>query len=556
MLDGRQAILANNIFMGCVLGACLFFLPNGVHAATSDSATLEWDANLEPDLAGYRIYHGIAPGIYGLAQTVGKATTYQYPDLALNKTHYFTLTAFDASGNESLPSSEVSKHIADFSASDLMPPSSLTISNLTVASGKTYVVPASGLQVGRTVYIDRAFTFTTVPAGLEGAAYIQTANDDKTAATKTFLSFAVNQPVTVYVGYDLRSNPPPGWLADFTDTGLNLGTTDVPHRLLAKSFSAGTITLGGNRDGGSGNSMYSVIVQPQEGSNPASSTNVFWRKRSSGEVAVWRMNGLTITSVGFPGSASTDWKIEQVGDMNGDGQEDVLWRNSSTGIVGVWLMNEGVMTTSGFLGGVSAEWVIKGIGDMNGDGKADVVWRNSSTGMVAVWLMNGLTITSVEYLGATPLVWKMKQVGDVNGDGKADLVWQNQTSGTVAVWLMNGLTITSVGFPGSAPTGWKIESVGDVNGDGKVDVLWRNTSNGMVAVWLMNGTKMASSGFLGGVPFDWEIKQVSDMNGNGRADVVFQNKTTGMVAVWLMNGLSISSVSYPGSTPVNWIIQR
>jgi hypothetical protein len=27
-------------------------------------------------------------------------------------------------------------------------------------------------------------------------------------------------------------------------------------------------------------------------------------------VAVWLMNGLTITSVGFPGSASTDWEIQ------------------------------------------------------------------------------------------------------------------------------------------------------------------------------------------------------------------------------------------------------
>ncbi len=59
--------------------------------------------------------------------------------------------------------------------------SPLTISNLTVASGQPYVVLASGLQVGGTVYIDRAFTFTTVPTSVQGAAYIQTANNDKAA---------------------------------------------------------------------------------------------------------------------------------------------------------------------------------------------------------------------------------------------------------------------------------------------------------------------------------------------------------------------------------------
>ena len=556
MFHVRATILLKNILAGCVLGSCFFFLPHGVQSATSDSASLQWAANLEPDLAGYRIYHGTTSGIYGIPQTVGKTTTYQYANLESTKTHYFTLTAYDASGNESLPSPEVSKYIAG-SSGGAPPPSSLTNLNLTVASGQSYVVPASGLQVGSTVYRDRSYTFTTVPASLQGAAYIQTANTDKAATNAAFLSFHVNQPVTVYVAHDVRITPKPSWLTTFTNTGQNLVTSDTTLRLFARSFPGGTITLGGNASGG-GSSMYSVIVQPQGGSGipPDTTTIVLWRNTSSGEVAVWRMNGLTITSVGFPGSTSTDWKIEQVGDMNGDGEEDVLWRNTISGVVAIWLMNEGAMTSSGFLGGVPAEWVIKGIGDVNGDGKADVLWRNSNTGMVAVWLMNGLTITSVNFLGSTPLMWKIEQVGDVNGDGKADLVWHNRTSGTVALWLMNGLTVTSVGFPASTSTDWKIQGVGDVNGDGKVDVLWRNTNSGMVAVWLMNGTTMASHGFLGGVPLNWEIKQVSDMNGDGKADVVMQHQTTGMVAVWLMNGLSINSVGFPGSTPVNWKIQR
>jgi hypothetical protein len=264
MLDVRQDILIKNILAGCVLAGCLFFLPNGVQAATSDSATLEWAANFEPDLAGYRIYHGTSSGIYGLPQTVGKTTTYQYHDLAPNKTHYFTLTAFDASGNESLPSSEVSKYIPDSSASDLLPPSSLTISNLMVASGRSYVVPTSGLQAEGTVYIDRSYTFSTVPAGVQGAAYIQTANDDKAVTTANFLSFEVNQPVTVYVAHDTRITSKPSWLSTFTDTSKNLVTSDTTLRLFARDFSAGTITLGGNASGG-GFSMYAVIVQPQEG---------------------------------------------------------------------------------------------------------------------------------------------------------------------------------------------------------------------------------------------------------------------------------------------------
>ena len=554
MPDVRRTNLPRIICWGCVFSFCVLFFPNNVQSATSNSATLQWAANVESDLAGYRIYHGTTPGVYGVPQTVGKTTTYQYANLESNKIHYFTITAYDMLGNESLPSPEVSKYTAS-SSSGAPPPSSLTNLNLTFASGQSYVVPASGLQVGSTVYRDRSYTFTTVPASLQGAAYIQTANTDKAATNAAFLSFHVNQPVTVYVAHDVRITPKPSWLTTFTNTGQNLVTSDTTLRLFARSFPGGTITLGGNASGG-GSSMYSVIVQPKGGSDitPDTTTNVFWRNTSSGEVAVWLMNGLSITSVGFPGSASSDWKIEQVGDMNGDGKMDVLWRSTS-GMVAVWLMNEATIITSGFLGGVPAEWVIKAIGDVNGDGRADVVWRNSNSGMVAIWFLNGQTITSVGYLGITPKSWDIEKVGDVNGDGKADLVWQNQTSGTVAVWLMNGLNFLSVGFPASTSTDWKIQSLGDMNGDGKMDVLWRNTS-GMVAVWLMNGTTIASYNFVGGVPLEWEIKQVSDVNGDGKADVILQSQASGRVAVWMMNGLNVNSIGYPGSTPANWKIQR
>jgi hypothetical protein len=561
MSDGRAGSRLKKCITWWVFGGCLLVLPHGVHAATSDSATLQWTANQEANLAGYRIYRGTNPGVYGVPTTVGKITTYQYANLLTDKTHYFTITAFDASGNESLPSPEVKKYITTTSSSSGTssppPPSSLIISNLTVASGTAYEVSPAGLQVGGTVYRDRTYRYTTVPANVQGAAYIQTANNDKAATAASFLRFTVNQPVSVSVAYDVRLTSKPSWLSTFTDTGKNLVTSDTTLRLYARSFPAGTITLGGNGGGRSG-SMYAVVVQPQ---GPAPDltppkTNVFWRNTSSGEIAVWRMSGLTIASVGFPGSTSRDWVIKEVGDINGDGEDDILWQNSINGVVGIWLMKEGALHSSGFLGGVPVEWVIKGIGDIDGDGQADVIWRNSDSGMVTVWFLEGLSISSVGFLGSTPLVWEIEHVGDINGDGKADLVWQNRMNGTVAVWLMNGLTITSVGFPASTSLDWEIQILGDVNGDKRGDVIWRNKKSGMVSVWLMNGASTPLSGFIGGIPLDWEIKQMSDADGDGKGDVILQNRTNGKVAVWLMNDLKIKSVEFPGSTPVNWEIQK
>lgn len=145
-----------------------------------------------------------------------------------------------------------------------------SISNLTAASGKSYVAHASGLQAGSVAYTDRAYTFTTVPANMKGAGYIQTAMEDKAATTPGFLRFEVNQPVTVYVAHDSRITTKPAWLSTFSDTGQDLALSGHgdPFRLYAQAFPAGTITLGGNA--GSGRySMYSVIIQPEgSGSSP------------------------------------------------------------------------------------------------------------------------------------------------------------------------------------------------------------------------------------------------------------------------------------------------
>ena len=144
---------------------------------------------------------------------------------------------------------------------------SVTITNL-LPSSYAGVPSSPGLQVGSRVYIDRSYTFTTVPASVQGAAYIQTANNDKASTANPFLSFTVDQPVTVYVAYDARL-PLPLWLTNmgFTDTGENLGTTDSPRDLFAQTFPAGPITLGGNES--AGGSMYSVIVQATNGSGPS-----------------------------------------------------------------------------------------------------------------------------------------------------------------------------------------------------------------------------------------------------------------------------------------------
>lgn len=72
------------------------------------SVSLSWNPNPEPDLAGYNVYHGTTPGVYGPVIGVGNTTTYTVPGLAYGQTHYFTVSAYDTAGGESPKSAEVS----------------------------------------------------------------------------------------------------------------------------------------------------------------------------------------------------------------------------------------------------------------------------------------------------------------------------------------------------------------------------------------------------------------------------------------------------------------
>jgi len=78
---------------------------------TISSATLNWNANTETDLAGYKIYVGTQSGTYGAPIVLGIANTYQITNLTIGTTYFFSITAYDKAGNESPHSSEASKSI-------------------------------------------------------------------------------------------------------------------------------------------------------------------------------------------------------------------------------------------------------------------------------------------------------------------------------------------------------------------------------------------------------------------------------------------------------------
>jgi YD repeat-containing protein len=245
--------------------------------------------------------------------------------------------------------------------------------------------------------------------------------------------------------------------------------------------------------------------------------DILWRNTSTGQNAVWYMEGETfIESASVNAVSDQNWKIVGTGDFNSDGKTDILWRNTSTGQNLVWYMNGVTYISYASINAVTDQnWKIVGTGDFDADGKTDILWRNTSTGQNAVWYMNGVTFISSAYTSSVAdQNWKIVGTGDFNSDGKTDILWRNTSTGQNLVWYMNGVTYVSNAYSDTvADQNWKIVGTGDFNADGKTDILWRNTSTGENVVWYMNGIAVA-----GGVQLDtsldtsWQIVGTANFN--------------------------------------------
>jgi hypothetical protein len=101
--------LAQNLLksIAAVFAAALF-LTGSAFAAGTNSVSLAWDPNPEPDVAGYRLQYGLTPGDYPNVIDAGKTTSATANGLNQGTSYYFTVVAYNSAGQASAPSSEVS----------------------------------------------------------------------------------------------------------------------------------------------------------------------------------------------------------------------------------------------------------------------------------------------------------------------------------------------------------------------------------------------------------------------------------------------------------------
>ncbi len=84
----------------CILTVLFLSLP----ALAQVDVQVTWDANTEPDLAGYNVWWGTEAGIYPNSQSAGTATSDIIYGLSEGTTYYIAVTAYDLADNESAKS--------------------------------------------------------------------------------------------------------------------------------------------------------------------------------------------------------------------------------------------------------------------------------------------------------------------------------------------------------------------------------------------------------------------------------------------------------------------
>lgn len=283
-------------------------------------------------------------------------------------------------------------------------------------------------------------------------------------------------------------------------------------------------------------------------------------------------------------SPSTDFRLEAAVDFLGNGKSDLVTLNMMQGDRGdanVWpdFASGGQLT----LRQVRTLWRVDAVGDLDGDGFGDLVWRftgNSGniddTGVSYVWFTNGNAVTQVRKRGGAPLDWTLLGAADINADSAADMVYISPTNAVRVLMATPSRTCANINA-GTIPTGFRAQRLADFTGNKRGDVLMVNAA-GQVRLMALNAVGLALPAFTG-APDDpnasctaggnrlvsstttsvgtigagWEYLASGDFDGDGIFDVAWK-RPNGGIAIWLLglNGTLKSTLPDAGTLPAGF----
>ena len=249
--------------------AALFGSASAIEAQTPVTVTVQWDANVEPDVAGYEVSYGTQSGVYGTPVDVGNVTSTSI-SIAPGTIYYFAVRAYTSSSPRlySPYSAEVSYGIKAALITRRKPGTILGLAGM----GRT--------QLNATTFepdtIDSVPPSASKPTPRDGQAELLWRNQEDGANAV----WQVDDIARVATRW-LPAEPDRDWAL--------VAAADI------------------NSDG---------------------QADLIWRNLATGAMSVWTLDHMARTGVeSLDWETDLDWLVIGTGDLNGDGKPDLVWRN-------------------------------------------------------------------------------------------------------------------------------------------------------------------------------------------------------------------------------------
>ena len=408
----------------CCKALLFFFIITffSIDAVLAASATLSWNRNQEPDIAGYLISWGTETGKYTNTifiwdpSNTPSRRVYTINDLEEGKTYYFAFRAVD-----------LAMQISDYSSE--------VVRDLSTDRSNSYTL----LSLYSDTDTEPDFEKYPVISGDMNGDHM----DDLVLFGKTGIYVALSEGTKfasplLWYDYSDNSGESDSLTADFQERGWQVtGTGDI------------------NGDG------YDDIMLANT---------------DTGTLSIWFMgeagfdHELVIDQVDFAKNS-----LHGLADFEGNGSADILWQDNINGELRRWSVDENGGTDERYLGVMQDPAChVEGLGDYDGNGAADILWHNTDYDVYFSCVTRDTEMHCIYLGGPEDTDSSVVASGDFNGDGYEDILWQNVNNGDFYVWLMD-----SEGVMGTMPLGsvsvsdWKIFGAGDINNDGLADIIWR-----------------------------------------------------------------------------------
>jgi len=121
--------------LGLVIFVLLGILP--LELRSQGAVDVQWNANLEPDLMGYKVHWGTVSRNYNNTVDVGNATSYHVENLQTMVKYFFAVTAYDTARNESGYSVEISCVLGDLVSPTVIAAAAISSTEVIVTFSET-----------------------------------------------------------------------------------------------------------------------------------------------------------------------------------------------------------------------------------------------------------------------------------------------------------------------------------------------------------------------------------------------------------------------------------